>query len=97
MPLTSPKITPSARAMLGRMTWSFPNMCHFCAMIQHLRKCFNAFYSRSYKELLLHANTRVQLLQALFQQHQPRFRGGAWQGHAHHTVGLKTEARRGGL
>src|SRR5262245_61358993 len=87
-----------ARTMLGRMTRSFANFCHFSVILTTpTRRVFWPCSSDIYEGRVLHASIRVQLLQALFQQQQPRFSGSTRQGHADHTLGEKTKAWRCGL
>jgi len=58
---------------------------------------FFLFFQTLTKKKTLHTSTRVQLLQALFQQHQLRFGSAARQGHTDHPLGVKTKAWGGGL
>ena len=58
---------------------------------------FLLFFQTLTEKKTLHTSTRVQLLQALFQQHQPRFCGAARQGHTDHPLGVKTKVWGSGL
>src|SRR5213080_1847508 len=90
-------MAPIPRTILGRMTRSLPNRCHFSRIMMTPKKKFFLFFQTLMKKIWLHTSTRVQLLKALFQKYQPRFSGPARQGHTDHPLGVKTKARGAGL
>src|SRR5215468_5793866 len=90
-------MTPIPRTMLGRMTRGFPNLCHFCRIMTTPKEEVFLFFQIFMEKKTLHTSIRVQLLQALFQQHQSRFSCAARQGHTDHPLGVKTKAWGGGL